>query len=228
MAHADREAPKECCGFVMMDGKIIKASNRHEDPENYFLISPQKFFATKKKGLIKAIYHSHVNGCNDFSGGDIAASRALGIPYILYFQPKPRFFYFDPNAIQPYEGREFHYAYQNCYSLACDYYKQELKIEMKPFYPAFDGQWNDPSFDPIAEIKPEEQGFAILPPQAEIRLHDVVCIKNAGQQNAAHLGIIVDVERSHMLHHENISEVVVYGGWYRDNTRCIFRHRSLM
>jgi proteasome lid subunit RPN8/RPN11 len=244
MAHADSVAPHECCGFVMEDGKIIKATNRHEDPENYFRISTQKFLATKKKGLIKAVYHSHVNGFNDFSGSDIAASRATGLPYILYFQPKPEFHYYDPNVILPYEGREYHFAYQNCYSLVCDYYKQELKIKLNDYYPDYDHDWGDLDDSKVEitdnerkyriltpnSIKPEWQGFDVLPPQTEIRLHDILCMKIERTGSGLHLGVVTDVERAHMLHQltDRLSEKTVYGGYYRDVTRCIFRHKTLL
>lgn len=226
--HADRVAPQEACGFILADNSVMPCNNVHPDPENYFKISRQKERQAKRIG-IQAIYHSHVSGQRDFSPDDIANSRVLQIPYYLYYQPKPEFFYFDPRITQPYEGREFHYAYQNCYELVRDWYRQESAIELRECYPIRPDIWDEPDFDPIALIDPEGQGFVRVPKGATLQRGDVFQIRVGRQKRACHLGVLTDPDRNHWLHHlsDRLSILDVYGADWMDATEAVWRHSTL-
>lgn len=229
IAHADRLAPKECCGFILEGDLVFPCENIHPEPENHFRIGINDRAAAETIAPIKALYHSHVAGFRDFSPDDIIVSRRERLPFVLYYQPKPEFFYFDPAEIPAYTGREFHFAYRNCYELVRDWYKCELEVDLKECYPVRPDIWDEPDFDPIALINPLEQGFVPFAKEAELQNHDIVQMRIGKQVQGCHLGVIVNVNRNHMLHHlsDRLSEITVYGGdWWKSTVR-VWRHKSL-
>src|SRR6266496_1042505 len=79
-AHALEDQTKECCGLIA-GGGIYKCRNI-STINDHFLIDSKDYFTASLLGKISAVYHSHVNGNNDFSDFDKQMSDNLNIKYV--------------------------------------------------------------------------------------------------------------------------------------------------
>lgn len=143
------------------------------------------------------IWHSHLEE-PDFSDADIKASKWCGKPYFLFCVQNQATQYFDPNDIPPYLGREFHWAWQNCYVLMQDYYKQELKIELPDFYLSSPDSYLYESVGFVDQL-PKNQFREIRDP-SEVQQHDVF-LSYEGTPFPNHISILVDPVQNTIIHH---------------------------
>ncbi len=115
--------PKEACGLVLDNSNVMQALNVADDPEQNFVLDSTAWLSAGFLGeQVTCIWHSHSNGNNSFSPQDVRSCQALGIPWYLFALPDGKELYYDPNAIAPYLGREWHYGISDCYTLMRDYY----------------------------------------------------------------------------------------------------------
>jgi proteasome lid subunit RPN8/RPN11 len=127
--HCIEKYPEEACGIGLNGGAIIICENQSEDKNNFFSI--HKEVSDKFKGQIDFVFHSH---CKDkfatFSDADEQASIKTKTPYVLYNVLTDEFKKFEPKGDLPYEGRVLIPGFIDCSSLAQDYYKKELNIDL--------------------------------------------------------------------------------------------------
>lgn len=222
VSHA--EQPKEACGLIVDNKIVLQALNIADNPEQDFVLDPSCWADAEILGTITCIWHSHTNGNNSFSAADIRACKALGIPWYLFSLPDGLDAYFDPKAIAPYLGRLWHYGATDCYTLFRDYYKAELGIELDDFDRGEPFDWLEPDWNKFA-LNFEKQGFKRLEDVEPLALHDAILMQ-IQSPNPNHVGVIVDVDKMHMMHHlyERLSEIGVYGGFWQKVTAIRYRH----
>lgn len=128
--HALKEAPKECCGFLLLREDEIDTFpclNSARNAEDEYLISPKEYLKASFSGKIIGIYHSHGKQENSFSDLDQQVAKQLKLNNIVYIVKKDEFYEYSPSdSYNPYVGREFQIGKSDCLSLIEDYYKEQL------------------------------------------------------------------------------------------------------
>ena len=85
--HAEKEFPKECCGFIVeKNGDIfcLPLINHSKNKDN-FTISPIDFINIKSNHNIICIYHSHTDKlATEFSNADINCAKHLMYNLLVY------------------------------------------------------------------------------------------------------------------------------------------------
>jgi cell wall-associated NlpC family hydrolase len=135
----------------------------------------------------------------------------------------------------PLLGRQFFHGVLDCYTLIRDWYEREAGIAL-PDFERSDDWWTkgqDLYMQGFAAA-----GFARIPDGAELRAGDVILMAVRAPV-ANHAGIYLDTRAlaeapdlhrvpNAMLHHlyGRLSERVVFGGYWRETTRAVVRHRD--
>lgn len=225
--HAKEEYPRECCGVVIIFKgrfKYIKCRNI-SDYQGDFEIQHEDFIAAEKLGEVVAICHSHPNARPIPSDADKTSCEIHGLPWIIIGYPTGEINQINHCGFKaPLVGRKFVHGVHDCYSLAQDYYKEELNIEL-PNIPREDRWWEKgQNVINIENIK--LAGFVEVPIK-EMRLHDAIIMQNESDRPnhiAVYLGDNI------MLHQciGRLSSKDVYGGYWLKNTRYVLRHQSLL
>jgi proteasome lid subunit RPN8/RPN11 len=222
----------EACGFILVDGTVMRCRNRSDSPSTNFVIDPTATAIAMKQG-VKVIYHSHVNGRAGFSTNDGINCKKWGIPWLLYHVPTNDFKFVNPNGEAPYIGREFCWGVYDCYSLIRDYLRQEFGVILDDFErPDFfaeehQRQWASEGWNQFEENY-ADQGFIRLSPEYPPQRGDVVLFSVFGG-HANHMGIIHDLERGTFLHQaadDLSSEAIWVGSWQR-HCIAILRHKEV-
>ena len=135
--------PEEGCGIIQnRKGKLrwIPSTNVAENPEEYFKINEEDYLRATLTGDIHAIVHSHPNASAELSEADKKASDHLGVPYIVYSIPEGEKVEYIPER-KTLIGRDYVFGENDCYTLARDYYKQELSLDL-PVQDFEDNWWD--------------------------------------------------------------------------------------
>jgi proteasome lid subunit RPN8/RPN11 len=138
-SQASKNAPKECCGFIVEKNNnisCVNVENIAQDPVANFQISAIDFLNTKKlNDSILYIYHSHVNDDFNFSQLDISTSDNLNIPFVLYTIKNNDYkFYFPTNFKKRYIGRYFKIGENDCFTFIKEYFLKELNVNIEPIF----------------------------------------------------------------------------------------------
>jgi proteasome lid subunit RPN8/RPN11 len=85
--HAFETLPYECCGVVVVrDGKqiVCRCRNLSDRPEKEFIASLDDVRQALSLGTLICLYHSHTNGCKEFSKKDLAQMKLTkNLPWYL-------------------------------------------------------------------------------------------------------------------------------------------------
>ncbi len=256
--HADQCPDQEVCGVVLKDNSTVWSANLAEDSSNGFCLDENCTDLVLSKIAI-AVYHSHPSESHprimQFSGRDeqgqwkytdIYYSQHCKIPYILYHTIEKSWDLYDPDALYPfpleldrrpsdpmniefYLRWQWHWGRSDCYSLMRSYFRGMVGIQLPEVERSPNpDEFKDPGWDKY-RLGLVQNGFIDLNEGDKLQLHDVVLMKVQGE-NFHHCGIIVDAERSWMLHHlmfPRLSERIVYGGYWLDLTHSVWRHETL-
>lgn len=179
----------EVCGQIL-DGEVIECANLSPHPDRHF-----EFLVDDRASLV---WHSHCNGNDDFSIDDIVASKELEKPYFLYCVQTGETRYFNPIDRPSYCGRSFHWAWQNCYTLIQDYYKQELGLAMDNFYLRSPESYLYEDVGYVENLP--SQGFRRLERGEAIRKNDLL-LGYEGLNFPNHTAIAIDPAEGKILHH---------------------------
>ena len=86
-----KDYSQEYCGFIVKDKENFSISvfcgknyAAQSDKNNVFEIHPLQFLSIKQKYEILAVWHSHNNGSNEPSEGDIKNSEWIALPYLIF------------------------------------------------------------------------------------------------------------------------------------------------
>ncbi len=147
LAHAAEEAPRECCGLLVLDsaGTLVymRARNLHEGPagEDRFLLDPAMWTVAEDLGDVLAVVHSHPNASAHPSMADRAMCERSGVNWVVMGWPSGVMTEIAPSGWSaPLEGRTFHFGVLDCYTLVQDWYRRVAQIEL-PDFEREDGFW---------------------------------------------------------------------------------------
>lgn len=224
--HAAQEAPKECCGLVVVfkgRQRYIPCENHAPVGEDRFLIAPEQYAEVEDDHEIIAIAHSHVLIPPVPSQADLVGCEHSNLPWLIVNHPVGDYQVVMPSGYKaPLLGREFSHGVLDCYSLIRDYYEEVLNIEIPDFERPDD--WWDAGLDLYMENF-EKAGFSAVPVET-MKPHDVILmtVGNSGKTNhgAVYLG------DGKMMHHATgrLSSRDIYGGYWAKITRLVVRHWS--
>jgi proteasome lid subunit RPN8/RPN11 len=119
---------EEVCGFIAFNGndvEVIRVENTAADKKDFFDINWVDYVDISSKNRILGIFHSHVNTSSEFSNDDVSLADEILIPIYVYSLVDEKMNCYIPRGIelQSFEGREFIWGFNDCYSLVRDFYK---------------------------------------------------------------------------------------------------------
>lgn len=225
-AHAAAEAPRECCGAVVLEGgrqAYVPCRNISPSPRSHFQAHPADLAAAEARGPVLAYAHSHVGLPPRPSQGDMRGIEDTGLPWIIACHPTGAVEVHAPTGWRaPLIGREFCHGTLDCFTLIRDYYLEELGIRLPDF--AREDEWWKRGGNLYLENY-AAAGFALVPDGGP-RRHDVLLIhlrSPVPNHGAVYLGNGV------ILHHvtRRLSRREGYAGFWKHYTAAVVRHRSL-
>ena len=224
LSHAESEYPRECCGVVAQKGRVEKyfpCRNITALPEEQFELSPEDYATAEDWGTITAIVHSHPGDgtTTQPSELDMLQCDAHSMPWVIASWPEGDIRTIMPRTERPLEGRSFVLGYADCWSLIMDWHRQQ-GIELNNY--SVERLWWEQGEDLYMDNW-YSAGFREV---SEPRTGDVVMMQvSASVVN--HAGILL--EDNQLLHHlyGQLSCKTPYGGYLRDRTIKIVRHKDL-
>lgn len=252
-AHAIAEYPRECCGVVVMVKRTetyIPCTNvipgLADAAQDAFEISDEDMQAAEARGELVAIVHSHPDAPARASQSDLVGCEESALPWVIvsvrrregedgevYADGVVRI---DPQGYEaPLIGRTFHHGTLDCYGIVRDFYKRHRGIEL-PDFTRENGWWKGDQEVYLDNFP--KAGFRRLRDNEELQPGDVILMQHYSDR-VNHAAVFLDDEfppeytgarlRGMMLHHlyGRPSEVVIYGGYWRDITHTRLRFEGL-
>lgn len=226
-AHAGAEYPRECCGVVVQTGRrerYIPCRNLAADPTEQFHLSPEDYAMAEDQGTVTAVVHSHPDATTQPSELDKALCDAMMLPWHIISWPEGDFRTLHPRGELSLIGRPFVLGVYDCWGLVMSYFRQTHGIELTD-YRVDHPWWEDAYPENFYRDCWYECGFRAFngPPQPG----DMVMMQvQSNKWN--HAGILL--EGNMLLHHlyGHLSQRTPYGGYWRDRTMKIVRHKTLL
>lgn len=230
-AHAAAEYPREACGLVIVErGRecYVACRNAATTPSEHFVLDHEDYAAAEDRGEVIGVVHSHPDAPPAPSQADRVACEASGLPWHIVAWPGGEMRSIEPcGYVAPLVGRQFVHGVLDCWSLVRDFYARKLRIELADAFRP-DLWWNDGASDLYTQGL-AQRGGVVLDPDAELQPGDVIFMqirsKNGVPNHAA-----IYLGDTQILHHlyNRLSSRDVYGGYWREVTRFVARHRTLI
>ncbi|MGF2526651.1 NlpC/P60 family protein, partial [Ralstonia pseudosolanacearum] len=165
----------------------------------------------------------HPNASAEPSEADRVACEASGLPWHILAWPADDVRTIAPCGYRaPLVGRQFAHGILDCYSLVADWFERERGIHL-PDFERRDNWWAEGGDLYMQHYA--EAGFRVVSQDTPERVGDVILMQvRAPVPNHA----AVYLGGGLMLHHLHgrLSSRDVYGGYWREITRCVLRHHS--
>jgi proteasome lid subunit RPN8/RPN11 len=238
--HAASCYPAECCGLLIKIGraqKYLPCANTATDPNEEFRISPEAYATAEDQGEIIAVVHSHPDATSRPSNADVAMCNASGLTWYILSWPEGDLRQLEPVTTVPLLGRPFVHGVQDCWQVCADWYARQWGVEF-PKYHREDGWWEKSNGPSLYEQNFEAAGFYRVD---SAKRGDVIIMSVGRTAHPNHAGIYLAGDPSlpgedsqvfgqgpFLLHHlyGRPSELIVFGGPWRDRVRLILRHRE--
>lgn len=223
--HAARDFPREACGLVV----VVRGRERYIPCRNvavgtdHFEMPAEDYAAAEDLGEVMGVVHSHPNGSAEPSDADRVACEASGVPWHIIAWPADDVRTIEPCGYQaPLVGRQFAHGILDCYSMVVDWYARERGVLLPDF--ERHAEWWAHGGDLYMQGY-GKAGFHVVSQDTPERAGDVILMQvRAPVPN--HAGVYLG--DGTMLHHlyGRLSSRDVYGGYWREITRCVLRHKS--
>jgi proteasome lid subunit RPN8/RPN11 len=229
--HALEEAPHECCGLIVSNGKnvnVIPCNNVSSSPECHFKIPPFDYVRACNSGKLEAIYHSHPNGPAKFSLADQQNYNATKERFILYSLEDDGFCDSLEEENSELLGRSFKLGVTDCMNIAQDYYvnKFGIKAEYDEIWPSDDYYFNKNGKINIKKVIERIKYFDFsLVKDKTPKEDDLLVLKDTGPKDIwpCHLSIYVGHDKVLMQTSKRKSGLVDYKPILEKNLLMIFR-----
>ena len=229
--HAMKEAPRECCGLIVSNGKdvgVLPCNNNSSRPEHHFVISPRDYVRASSAGKIEAIYHSHPDGPAEFSLADQQNYNATKERFILYSVKDDKFCDSLEQENSDLLGRSFKLGETDCMNIAMDYYRNKFKIKStyEEVWPSDNYYFNEDGKINIKKVIERIKYFNFsLVKNEEPKEHDLLVLKAVGPKDIwpCHLSIHVGHDKVLMQTNKRKSGLIDYEPVVKKNLLMIFR-----
>lgn len=224
--HAQAEYPREACGLVV----VVRGKERYVPCRNiaqgseHFRLPAEDYAEAEDMGEILAVVHSHPNASARPSEADLVACEASGMTWHILSCPGDDIRTIHPSGYEaPLVGRQFAHGVLDCYTLVRDWYQRERGITL-PDFPRQDDWWKHG--EDLYMQHYAEAGFVKLEAQDEPELPGDVILMQLRASVVNHAGVYLG--DGLFLHHVHgrLSSRDVYGGYWREITRCVLRYRG--
>lgn len=220
--HAESTYPEECCGLIVKTARhrrYISCENTHEKPTESFRISAESWADAEDAGDILAIVHSHPDAGPHASSEDLKQCHESGLPWVIMSWPSGEHTITTPADTPPLLKRPFIHGSWDCYGLVRDWYKQERGIVL-PDFERTDNWWT--RGENLYVRNYADAGF--YSHASELQPGDIILMQYKADE-INHAGIYIGDGK--MFHHMygRLSEVVPYGGIWRERTLLTLRYR---
>ena len=229
-AHVLKQYPNEACAFVV-DGAIFPVKNLAKEPAKHFKVSSLDRLKAHKKGEVQAFLHSHPYKLEEFndewnpawmSFADMKSWIADNIPWGIVAtdgEGLSQMIWYDDSmeAIEPFEGREFVWGKNDCWTVMRDYYRVKLGIQLMNF-PRGAGWWEEQGVNLYVEnFKP---GGFVEVDLADIRVNDILLMRYHNDV-IVHGALVTDTNQ--ILHHcmNRLSGYDTLAKWHRQVEKVI-------
>lgn len=229
--HAEKDFPRESCGLLV----IVRGREKYVPCRNlagntdHFVMASEDYANAEMQGEIVGVVHSHPNVPAVPSEADKTACEASGLVWhIVSVSDRSGevkagdIVTFEPCGYEaPLVGRPFSHGINDCYQLVRDWYRRERGIELKNFART-DGWWDRGENLYLKHYA--EAGFFLAEGEPEEGDMIVMQIRSSQPNHAA-----VYLGDNLILHHlyGRLSSRDVYGGYWKDVTRMIMRHKAM-
>lgn len=223
-AHADREAPNECCGLVLIgsDGfEYLALKNEASDPQSAFVINP--IIVAQNYNRIAYVVHSHVNRPATPSAKDIVSCNRLKKPFFIISVPENKLFTLFPKTHrEDLLEREFFYGANDCFTVVRDFYKSEFAIELHDPIRLNYGWWLEKNdfTENVTVQSALQHGFKIV----DSPKHGDAMILKLNAEVPSHWGVYLGSGEILQNALNTRSRCETYSGIWRRNTICFLRH----
>ncbi|MCW7549193.1 C40 family peptidase [Photorhabdus sp. APURE] len=226
MTHAKSEYPKECCGVIAQKSRVEKyfpCRNLATDPKEQFHLDPVDYINAEDWGTITAIVHSHPDATTQPSELDKAQCDATELPWVIVSWPEGDLRTIYPRGELPLIGRQFVLGHTDCWGLIMSYFKQKHDIELNDY--RVDYCWWESSKENRYLDNWYECGFREF---SDAPQPGDMAIMQVSSPVANHAGILLSDNM--LLHHMygQLSQRVPYGGYWKDRTVKVLRHKDLL
>lgn len=198
--YAINQYPKEMCGFIV-DGNFMPVTNVHEDPNNYFRVSPASWHTYAQ--ICTAFIHSHPDWYSCPSEADMKQQIASAIPWGIVATDGKTVtditFFGDQISTPDLKNRPFCHGVTDCYSIIRDWYRLERGVLLKEvprsweWWEGDDDLYSSNFKDMGFEIVPTEQIMAEGPKIGDVFLanigHNVLKLNHGGVYTGNGLGL---------------------------------------
>lgn len=221
-AHAVREYPNECVGFVV-DGHYVPQINKADDTTNDFAVDNAVFRALKPEAIIHSHIYPHMKLVPTKS--DMRGQMDTGIPWGITLASHegatPILWWGDHLLSSSLIGRQFVSGVFDCFSLARAYFKQRLDVYVRDF--PRDEDWDRTEDRVLIEDNFARLGFVPVD-RATARPHDVLLIGIPMKGPANHIAVLD--EEGLMVHHlrDQLSRREPWTNEWRHVTKQVIRY----
>ena len=213
LLHAKNEDPKESCGVLLNirgKEKYFPCRNLSMTSHQCFILDPEDYVKADNLGEIIAIVHSHPVTPPAASQADQLACEQSGLKWHIVNPKTEVWGYTEPKGYKaPLIGREWAWGVSDCWSLVRDWYKEELKIELRDWHrPTTLQDFNN---DPMFESCAWRTGFRELRSDEKLENGDLLFMSILAN-GLNHVAIFLDGD---VLHHltDRLSCKEPYSEW---------------
>lgn len=224
-AHAQQCYPAESCGVIAQKSRVERyfpCRNLADNVQEHFHLCPEDYANAEDWGSVTAIVHSHPDATTQPSELDKAQCDATELPWHIVSWPEGDLRTIQPRGELPLLERSFVLGHTDCWGLVMSYFRQVHGIELTDF--RVDYPWWESGEDNRYLDNWYECGFREF--SGDLQPGDVV-IMQVQAPVANHAGVLL--ADNMLLHHMHgmVSQRVPYGGYWRDRTVKVVRHKNL-